>query len=215
MSNEKHISFTSVEDRSQVAGQAIEDVQILEALIENLSSDQRRIRQFSAAAIKEVASREPALLLPFVPVIADGLHRPEAQTRWECLDALAYVAHLDPPGLDEVIEGAEVSLFDEESGMAHLSAIRFLSAYGAQNPQRAAQVWPLIEEGIQVYHGDPEFEDMLVAVEGFVTGNIGVAVKAKVCSRLEFDANNALGGIKRRAAQIVQICKGTVRGTDA
>ncbi|MDR1089397.1 MAG: hypothetical protein LBL23_09055 [Coriobacteriales bacterium] len=208
MGNEKHISFNSAEDRSQVASQALEDPQILEALIENLSSDQRRIRQFSAAAIKEVASQDPRVLLPSVQAIADGLHRPEAQTRWECLEALAYLAHLDPPDLEGIIEGAEASLFDEESGMAHLAALRFLCAYGAQSAKRANQVWPLIKEGVQVYHGDPEFVDMLVAVEGFASGNIGKVVKEQVCARMAFDASNYTGDIGRHAAQIVKICKG-------
>lgn len=206
MSNEKQINFTSVEDRSQVANQAIEDADILEALVENLSSDQRRMRQFSAAAIKEVARKKPEILLPYVAEIADGLHRPEAQTRWECLETLSYVAHLDPPGLEEVIEGAETSLFDEDSGMAHLSALRFLCSYGSQSAKRAGQVWPLIEEGIQVYHGDPEFEDMLVSVESFAAGSIGKVVKEKVRKRMEFDANNYGGIVSKRATQIVELC---------
>ena len=207
MSNEKQISFNSVEDRSQVAAQAIEDPDILDALVENLSSDQRRIRQFSAAAIKEIASQDPDILLHHVPAIADGLHRPEAQTRWECLEALSYVAHLDPPELDEVIEGAEVSLFDEESGIAHLAAMRFLCAYGALSVKRANQVWPLIEESIQVYHGDPEFVDMLMAVERFASGNIGKAVKEQLSSRMAFDASNHSGDIGRHAAQIQKLCE--------
>ena len=207
MSNEKHISFNSVEDRSQVASQAIGDPQILEALVENLASDQRRIRQFSAAAIKEIASKEPEMLLKYVPAISDGLHRPEAQTRWECLEALAYVAHLDPPNLEEVIEGAEASLFDEESGMAHLAAVRFLCSYGSQSAKRAGQVWPLIEEGIQVYHGDPEFLDMLVSVERFASGSVGKVIKEQVSSRMAFDASNYAGDIGRYAAQIMKLCK--------
>ena len=207
MSNEKQISFNSAEDRSQVASQAIEDPEILNALVENLSSDQRRVRQFSAAAIKEVASKEPSILLACVPAIADGLHRPEAQTRWECLEALAYVAHLDPPNLEEVIEGAETSLFDEESGIAHLAAVRFLCAYGAQSAKRAAQVWPLIDEGVQVYHGDPEFFDMLEAVKSFTSGSVGKTIKEKVSARMAFDANNHTGDIGKQASLIVEICK--------
>ncbi len=208
MSTEKQINFNSAEDRSHVASQAIEDPQILEALIENLSSDQRRIRQFSAAAIKEISSLNPEILIKYVSEIADGLHRPEAQTRWECLEALSYVARLDPPDLDEVIEGAETSLFDEESGMAHLAALRFLCAYGAHSAKRATMVWPLIEEGIQVYHGDPEFVDMLVSVEYFASGNIGKVVKEQVSSRMAFDASNYSGDVGRYAAQIVKLCKG-------
>jgi len=206
MSSEKQISFNSAEDRLLVAGQAIQDPEILEALVEGLSSDQRRVRQFSAAAIKEVASQEPGMLLQYVPEIADGLHRPEAQTRWECLEALSFLALLDPPGLEEVIEGAETSLFDEESGMAHLAAMHFLCAFGLQNAKRAVQVWPLIEEGIQVYHGDPEFVDMLVSVEAFASGKIGKETKNKLRARMEFDANNYMGPVGRLAAQIVETC---------
>jgi len=207
MSTEKQISFNSAEDRSQVASQAAEDPEILAALVESLSSDQRRVRQFSAAAIKEVASQQPGVLIMYVPAIADGLHRPEAQTRWECLEALSHMARLDPPGLEEVIEGAETSLFDEESGMAHLAAMHFLCAFGAQNTKRAIQVWPLIEEGIQVYHGDPEFIDMLVSVEHFAAGKIGRATKQRLRARMEFDANNYMGAVGRIATHIVQLCE--------
>ncbi|MDR2036036.1 MAG: hypothetical protein LBP91_05130 [Coriobacteriales bacterium] len=207
MGSEKQISFNSAEDRSQVAAQAIEDPEILAALVDNLSSDQRRIRQFSAAAIKEVASQEPKILLKHVPSITDGLHRPEAQTRWECLETLAFIAPLDPPGMEEVVEGAETSLFDEESGLAHLAAFRFLCAFGALDTARASQVWSLIDEGIQVYHGDPEFVDMLASVEYFASGNIGKEIKSSLRARMDFDANNYLGVIGRLAAQIVEVCE--------
>ena len=207
MSSEKQISFNNAEDRSQVAEQAMADKDILAALVESLSSDQRRIRQFSASAIKEVASQNPEILLQYVDDIADGLHRPEAQTRWECLEALSWLAPMDPPGLEEVIEGAETSLFDEESGIAHLAAIHFLCAYGAVNAKRAAMVWTLIEEGIQLYHGDPEFVDMLVSVEAFAAGKIGKAIKEKLRARMEFDAKNYVGAIGRHAAQICELCQ--------
>jgi len=189
-----------------VADQAILDTEILTALIESLSSDQRRVRQFSAAAIKEVASKEPKILIASVPAIADGLHRPEAQTRWECLEALSFLAPLNAEGLEEVIEGAETSLFDEESGMAHLAAMHFLCAYGALSAKRAILVWPLIEEGIQVYHGDPEFVDMLVSVECFAAGKIGQATKARLSARMEFDAKNYMGAVGRIAQHIVELC---------
>lgn len=205
MSSEKQISFNNAEDRSQVASQAIGDPEILETLVENLSSDQRRIRQFSAAALKELARIEPDLLLKYVPAITDGLHRPEAQTRWECLETLSYLAPLDPPGMEEVIEGAEASLFDEESGIAHLAAIRFLCAYGAKDSKRAAQVWQLIEEGIQIYHGDPEFIDMLLAVKNFVSGDIGKEIKSSLRAQMQFDANNYTGAVGRLAVQIVEM----------
>jgi len=206
MGTEKQISFNSAEDRLQVATQAVQDAEILNALIEGLSSDQRRVRQFSASAIKEVANQEPKTLLPYVASIADGLHRPEAQTRWECLEALSFIAILNPPGIEDVIEGAETSLFDEESGIAHLAAMHFLCSFGSQSAKRAIQVWPLIEEGIQVYHGDPEFVDMLVSVEFFASGRIGKVTKQKLRARMEFDANNYMGAVGRIATHICALC---------
>ena len=207
VSNDRQILFDTTEDRSKVADQALADPDILLALIENLSAGQRRIRQFSAAAIKEISTKQPEVLLEHVDSIADSLHRPEAQTRWECLAALTLLAALNPPTIGSAVEGAEDSLFDTDSGYARLAALRFLCNYGALDARRAAQVWPLIEEGIQCYHGDPEFDEMLASVEAFVTGNIGAEVRKLVCQRLTFDANNSKGPIGRRASLIVQICE--------
>ena len=208
MNNDRQILFDTTEDRSKIADQALADPDILVALIENLSAGQRRIRQFSAAAIKEVSAKSPEVLLEHVKSIADSLHRPEAQTRWECLETLTLLVALDPPTIASALEGAEDSLFDTDSGYARLAALRFLCNYGALDARRAAQVWPLIDEGIQCYHGDPEFEDMLASVEGFAAGNIGSEVRKLVCERLTFDANNSKGSIGRRATTIVQICQG-------
>ena len=91
--------------------------------------------------------------------------------------------------------------------MAHLAAIRFLCAYGAQSAKRANQVWPLIEEGVQVYHGDSEFVDMLVAVKEFASGSIGKVVKEQLSSRMAFDATNYTGDTGRYSADIVKSCK--------
>ncbi|MDR3136023.1 MAG: hypothetical protein LBU07_01090 [Coriobacteriales bacterium] len=208
MNNDRQILFENSADRSRIADQALADADILAALVENLSAAQRRIRQFSATAIKEISVKSPETLLTHVGAIADGLHRPEAQTRWECLETLALLAKLDPTPLADAVEGAEVSLFDEESGFARLAALKFLCTYGALDSGRATQVWPLIREGIQCYHGDPEFEDMLVCVESFAAGNVGGSVRQLVCQCLQFDADNSKGAIGRRASSIVRICQG-------
>ncbi|MDR2672559.1 MAG: hypothetical protein LBC35_04610 [Coriobacteriales bacterium] len=207
MGSEKQIVFNSNEDRSKVVDQALADQGVLLALVDNLSADQRRIRQFSATAIKEISSKSPEALVAHVDSIADGLHRPEAQTRWECLETLSFLAPFNPPSLDVAVEGAEESLFDEDNGHARLAALRFLCAYGALDCERATEVWPLIEEGIQCYHGDPEFEEMLASVEFFAAGDIGSPVRQLVVKRLQFDADNSKGSIGRRASSIVALCK--------
>lgn len=203
----KKILFDSSADRLAVAEQALADPVILDALVENLSTDIRRTRQFSATAIHAISESNPEMVLPFISQIIDALHRPEAQTRWECLEVLVNVVVLDAAACDEAIAGAESSLYDEGSGLARLAAVRFLCAYGASDTKRAEKVWPLLDEAIQCYHGDSEFQDMLVSVINFAEGDIGKDVRKSLADRMDFDAKNAGGTLKRRAVQIVELCK--------
>ena len=95
-------------------------------------------------------------------------------------------------------------MFDEESGPVRLAAMRFLCRLGATTENRSERVWPLIDEGIQCYHGDMEFQDMLVAVVDFSAGSLSSRVKGELAARMKFDAANGRGALKRRAAQILE-----------
>jgi hypothetical protein len=204
---DQQIVFDPTADRSLVADQAIENPVILTTLIENLSTATRRIRQFSAAAIGTVSESAPEILVVHIPHIVDALHRPEAQTRWESLDILTRIVAYNPDACDDAVIGAEGSLYDEESGSARLAAVRFLCAYGTLDAKRSARVWPLLDEAIQCYHGDPEFQDMLISVISFAGGSISKEVRTSLASRMDFDATYGKGPLKRRAAQIVELCK--------
>jgi hypothetical protein len=201
------IVFDPSADRAAVAEQALANPAVLVTLVENLSTEARRIRQFSASAIGVISETNPEALLPYVAQISDALHRPEAQTRWECLEALTRFAPMDPAVCDEALIGAEGSLYDEESGNARLAAVRFLCAYGATCAERSERVWPLLDEAIQCYHGDPEFQDMLISIISFAGGDISKDVKKSLIARMDFDAKNAKGVLQRRAAQIIDLCK--------
>ncbi|MDR3036806.1 MAG: hypothetical protein LBU31_00110 [Coriobacteriales bacterium] len=201
------IVFDPTADRSAVAKQALANPDILMALVENLSTEVRRVRQFSAAALGTLSESAPETLVTHIVPIVDALHRPEAQTRWESLEMLTRIVSYNPDACDDAVIGAEGSLYDEESGTARLAAVRFLCAYGALDAKRSARVWPLLDEAIQCYHGDPEFQDMLVSVIGFAGGSIGKDVKSSLASRMDFDAKNGRGALKSRASQIVELCK--------
>lgn len=203
----RQVVFDSNDDRFSVAEQAMADAQVLAMLVENLAGGERRLRQFSAGAIAVVSERQPEQLAPFIRQIADALHRPEAQTRWESLEALARIVALDPEAADDAVVGAEASLYDEENGSARLSAVRFLAAYGALDAKRSIRVWPYIDEAIQCYHGDPEFQDMLVAVIGFASGRPAKQVRQALAARMRFDAENSKGPLRRRAEQIIELCR--------
>ena len=72
------------------------------------------------------------MLVPQGSAFVDALNRPEAQTRWECLDILTALVDYDSRTCDKAVPGAEAALFDEESGPVRLAAMRFLCKLGAR-----------------------------------------------------------------------------------
>ncbi len=193
---------TRADDVKSSASEAIQDSAKLNEYIEALAGASRRNRQNAAAVIAQVAKEDVNLIAPFGNEIVDALNRPEAQTRWEVLDALCELVAVDSRTCDKAILGAETALFDEDSGPLRLSAMRFLCALGATTENRSEKVWPMIDEGIQCYHGDLEFQDMLIAVIDFSAGKLASNVKEELAARMKFDAENGKGMLKKRAAQI-------------
>ena len=177
--------------------------EILGALIEGLESSSRRERPSCATRLGLIVHDHPEALTPYIDSFVDALGYPEAQTRWECLDILTVMVGLESRLCDKAIPGAESALFDETSGPLRLSAMRFLCTLGATTENRSLKTWELIDEGIQCYHGDPEFSDMLTAVTLFSEGKLAPEVKEQLKERMTFDAQNARGALKRRAQVIL------------
>ncbi len=194
------------EEKKQVE-EAIANPAALNELIEALSGGSRRGRQQAAKVIAAVAAANSEILVPHAAALVDALERPEAQTRWECLDTLAQLVPLDGRTCEKAVPGAETALFDEDSGPLRLAAMRFLCRLGATTEKRSEKVWPLIDEGIQCWHGDLEFQDMLIAIIDFSQGKLAPEVKAALADRMRFDATNGRGMLKKRAIQIVENCE--------
>ena len=195
---------TRSDDVKEAAAAAIKNKKTLEKHVASRAGSSRRDRQNSAAVIAAVAKDSPDKVAPFTADIIDALNRPEAQTRWEVLDALTELVSLDSRSCDKALLGAETALFDEDSGPLRLSAVRFLCALGATTENRSEKVWPLLDEAIQCYHGDLEFLDMLVAVIDLSSGKLAPQVKEELAARMKFDAENGKGQLGKRAAQIVE-----------
>lgn len=198
---------TLKEQREQLAEVALEDSKVLEELVARLEGPSRRTRQNAAAVLAFVVARRPEALAPYISAIVDALNRPEAQTRWECLDILTAIVAIDSRNCDKALPGAESALFDEESGPLRLEALRFMCRLGSTTENRSLKTWPLIDEAIQCYHGDPEFQDMLVAVIGFSEGKIAAQVAEQLAERMAFDAKNGRGMLKKRAQHILDNLK--------
>lgn len=183
-----------------------------DALVAELEGTSRRKRQEAAHKLAIMARQDSALLVSIADSLIDALTLPEAQTRWECLDALSEVAELDPEAVLDAFSGAEESLFDDGSASARLAAFRFLTRYGAIAPECSDEAWPLISEAVQCYHGDPEYREMLVCLKGFVQGDIDDNVKNALVERMTFDAENGRGFIRAYSSEICSIAtKGEAR----
>lgn len=169
----------------------------LSSLIEDLAAPSRRVRQLSARVVSLLAGREPELLVPYISQLIDTLYRPEAQTRWEVLDALTLLAPAHAKECGAAYEGAETALFDEISAPLRLSAFRFLTVWGSTERRRSEKVWPIVDEAIQCYHGDLEYRDMLALLFTFAHGQISGSVAAELAGRLHFDAENGKGSYLR------------------
>ena len=197
------LKLDTQEDREALAQQAIEDAQVLEELVELLTGPSRIRRQKAATVIAIASDIDASALLPQVEGISEGLAKPEAQTRWEILHALDQMGKAGQRYGDDVIAAAEDALYDEGSGIVREAAFRFFCGYGGASESNSNEVWSLIDEGIQCYHGDLEFSDMLVAITDFSEGKLSDDVKKKLVERMSFDAANGKGSLQKRAAQIV------------
>ena len=189
-----------------MADQDSKDRAALDVLMGQLSGAGRRGRQEAAHTIEAIAKASPDALVPYAPKLIDALGRPEAQTRWEDLSALSEIAKVDASSVVYAFDGAEASLFDETSAAVRLQAFRFIAQYGATSEQRSEESWPLLDEAIQCYHGDPEYRDMLVCLQEFVQGSISDKVRAAVGARVGFDAQNGRGYTKTFSKQILEEC---------
>lgn len=204
MAEDKNHVLSADDDKHGIAERALSEKKLLKRVITALGGDDRRTRQFAGSVVHEIALHQPALLKDYAEELADALHRPESQTRWEVLGTFEKLVAVDARCVDKALVGAETALHDEESGVVRLAAFRLLTAYGATTAKRSERVWPLIAEAIRCYHGDPEFQSMLSGVYRMVSGNAADEVKLAAADIMRFDAENAKGLLKRRASRIVE-----------
>ena len=191
-----------------MADEAVNDPAKLSNLVETLAAGTRRERQAAASAIYLVAKAQPDLLAGSIDALIDALNRPEAQTRWEALESLTLLIDLDARTCGKALADVETALFDEDSGPVRLGAMRFLCKFGATTALRSDKVWPLIDEGIQCYHGDLEFNDMLVALLEFSKGKLSDETRKAFAERMAFDATSGKGTLRKRARAIVDNLEG-------
>ncbi len=182
-----------------------QDEATLNELIATLSGRDRKARQVAAHSIALLAKEAPEAVVAYTDDIVAAVDRPEALTRWEALDALTSLVSADPEAAAKGFEGAENALYDEESGLVRFNAFRYLTVLGSSSQEWSVKTWPLIDEAIQCYHGDPEFNDMLDVLTDFARSDLDNGVRKALADRLRFDANNTRGPLAVRARHIIEI----------
>ena len=195
------------EDRKELAAAACQDAAKLEEVIEQLGGTSRIKRQKAASVVALVAEEDAKLLLPYADAIGEGLLHAEAQTRWEVLRALYLMGKQGQSYDEDVLTAAEDALYDESNGVVREAAFRFFCGYGAASPANSDRVWPLIDEAVQCYHGNPEFADMLTHLVTFARGDISMEALTALALRMKFDSESASGTLRMRSEQIVQAFK--------
>ncbi|MBQ3267338.1 MAG: hypothetical protein IJI16_07200 [Atopobiaceae bacterium] len=190
-----------VQDVAEAVGADVEE------LFEALSAGRRRQRQDASHQLAIIAHQDPTKLHDHTDELVDALYRPEAQTRWEVLDALSEVVSEKADVLDGAYDGAETSLFDESSSTVRLAAFRFLTRYGATSLERSDRVWGIVDEAIQCYHGDPDYRDMLGCLRDFARGDVSADTRKALVTRVKFDADSGRGFVKLLSEEIIDISK--------
>ena len=84
--------------------------------------------------VKFCIRRHPSLLAGHIDALVDALGRPVAQTRGEVLDALSIMTGDYADQVSVAFDGAEASLFDDDSATVRLAAFLFLCRLGATSP---------------------------------------------------------------------------------
>lgn len=176
-------------------------------LVESLKSTHRLGRMAASHELRVRAEKDASELVQYAQDMNRALSSVEAQTRWELLSALSAVAAVDIKAVARTFREAEASLFDDESSAVRLAAFRFFVVFGANNEKNSDKAWPLIDEFIQCYHGDPEYRDILTQLVCFAKGNLSQKTRKSFTDRLSFDAESAHGYIKTFSVEIIEILK--------
>lgn len=184
------------------------EVKTLDAYIDDLGGSSRRARQEAAHEIAKMVKEAPTDVEGSIKQVAetlvDALFKPEAQTRWEALDALSEICLSHPELVKNAYEGAEASLFDDNNARVRIAAFRFLCRLAATNSKQSDKIWPILDEAIQCYHGDQGYRDMLATLLELAEGKASKATKAALAERLKFDAENGRGYVQVLSADIVK-----------
>lgn len=177
----------------------------MDKLVSDISSNSRLSRQKAASTFSKLARVEPERVLAHLDLLFAALDCKEARTKAAVLETLAVLSAHDSSLVEKVYDYAEEALFDDDDGSLRLMGMFFLCKAGAVNQQASLRAWPLIDEALQCFHGEPEFCDMLTFVSEYAATLEDSSIKEGLKSRLSFDAESSSGILRKRAQSILSL----------
>ncbi len=200
--------LSSIEGRKAAAHAGIENREIFEEAKEMLKGSSRKKRQQAASVFCFLCKEDVDVAKDYADDIADAINRPEDQTRWNTLNSLDLLGKAGLHFKEDVFEAAEDAMYDENSGVLRQSAFQFFCGYASASREHSDEVWSLIDEAIQCYHGNQEFNAMLTSlVELAQSDSISDEALQGLATRMKFDADSAKGTLGMRSQQIVDALK--------
>ena len=118
-----------------------------DAYVSDLAHGNRRERQRAAHGLNLLAQEDVTVVAEVAEELVAALEHTEAQTQWECLNALAEIAVRDPHLVEDAFPVAEELLFEDGSVVTRMAAFRFVARYGAHGHQESERSWPLLRGG--------------------------------------------------------------------
>lgn len=136
----------------KIAGEVLENPQLLKEVASGLSSDNRIVRSGAAEVFAESTVEHPEIGAPFISELIEVLRFPEAQTRWEAMKALGNISTFSPQEAEQAFSKVAKNL-DDESLCVRESAIFFLGKLGATSAKQARKVYPYLHQAHQNCRG--------------------------------------------------------------
>jgi len=161
----------------------------------------RHIRSGAAKVVQIVAEQRPEWVAPHLGKLLPALSVPEPQTRWAIIRLMGFCARLNKPVAQAAIPYAEKYLDAKEGLCIASSADLFLGDFGANSPEDAQKVFPVLEFSMESpLENEP---DWLLEAACKLFQNLDQAGQAKVCKFAERWQYSSRKSTQQRARRIL------------
>ena len=138
---EKWVEGNRPED---LAEKVLENPELLDEVINGLSSEEKRIRGGCAEIISLISEKIPERVLPYIDTILEGLDSGSPIRRWEAICTLGNLSQIERSGRISAQISRIAENLSTESVVLRLHTVRALGKIGRNNPSTSKEVFDLL-----------------------------------------------------------------------